>query len=155
MPIRRQWLMAACAAIDYRQEQGGGSAGAGALAGEHVHAWAQGHGAQPAQSHGHAGVCPSPPPRGGTGAATLTAPGAQVRFCVGIWNMRTTTALRKPWRTPMTKRLSSSRGKAEGDESWGMMLPPTSCTTPCQERGHGCYIDPSKPRSSRGRVWGL
>jgi len=68
------------------------------------------------------------------GAAALTAPGVQVKFCDGIWSSRDRTEFRKLGRIPMTIRLSSSGGKVEGDESWGMMLPPTRFTAPCEER---------------------
>lgn len=86
-------------------------------------------------SPAEAAACPlSPPLASNTGAAILTISGVQVKVCGGIRISRDRTALRKLWRSPSTSSLPSSGGKAEGDESWGMMLPPTCFTAPCEER---------------------
>lgn len=66
------------------------------------------------------------------GTAALTVSGVQVNVCGWTWIRRDRMALRKLWRSPRTSSLSSSGGKAEADESWGMMLPPTCCTAPCR-----------------------
>lgn len=66
--------------------------------------------------------------------AVLTTSGVQGKVCGGSWSSRDRTALRKLWRITKSRSRSIRGGKAEGDESWGMVLPPTCFTTPCKER---------------------
>lgn len=94
----------------------------------------QGHAAPvpPSRATGRLSVSPAASPARSAGAAALTTSGVQARVCGAVRTRRGRTAFRKLWRTPNTRSLSSSGGKAEGDESWGMTLPPTCFTTPCK-----------------------
>lgn len=64
-------------------------------------------------------------------------------------------ALRKLSRITMSRSLSIRGGKAEGDESWGMVVPPTCFTTPCKERRHRHQSSKPRGRFRSSREYGV